>query len=209
VDSHKVAATPRSSNAVVFWGSVMVFGPMLACAAPLAAGAYIGVFGDLNSVIHPRTTLQLFLTLGATCFPFAVFVFGRGAWNQMRARASVDWPTVMGKIERSRAEYGTGIFSGYYYLALSYRYAVGGRDYHGTKVFFGAPRYGRKALAQALADKYPEGSDVTVRYEPNDPATAVLDSFDAKVWDDALPMILLLVAPFIVALFYKCSDGSC
>jgi hypothetical protein len=61
-------------------------------------------------------------------------------------------------------------------------------------------------IADGLADKYPAGAHVTVRYDPNDPVTAVLDTSDEIVWDDAWPstrpstwpMWFLLAGPFIM-----------
>ena len=167
----------------------------------------MGPFGDVHSVIHPRTALQLFLLLGAVFFPFGVFLAARGGWNQARARASVGWPTVVGKVERSEAKYGAGLYGGYFFLALSYRYAVGGRDYEGDRVQFGSSRFARKEFADRLADKYPAGAEVTVRYDPNDPVTAVLDSSDKMVWDDAWPMVILPMAPFLIALLYHSIGG--
>jgi hypothetical protein len=207
VDSDKVVSPPRSSDAVVFWGSVMVFGPMVACVAPLAAGWHLGVFGDVYSVIQPKTSLQLFLAFGAWCFPVAVFAAGHGGWNQARARASIGWPTVAGKVERSEVEYGAGRYGGYFRLAISYLYVVGDREYEGRRVRFGSPRFSRKEFADRFAEKFPKGAEIAVYYDPNDPVTAVLDSSDEMVWDDAWPIVVLTILPFLIALVNHAIEG--
>jgi hypothetical protein len=190
---------PHTADAVVFRGSVMFVAPRLACVVPLVAGWWLGVFGDVQSVIRPRTSFQLFVSLAAAFFPFSAFAVAHCCWNGARVRASVGWPTVTGRVERSEAEYGMGLYGGYWRLALAYRYTVGGREYEGDRLLFATLRFNRKDVAERLADKCPAGADVTVNYDPNDPVTAVLDASDELAWNDAWRAWLLLALPFIIS----------
>ena len=63
--------------------------------------------------------------------------------------------------------------------AVRYTYTAGGATYTADRVRFGentAERgEGARARAQAEADRYPEGQDVSVFYDPDDPSRAVLE----------------------------------
>jgi hypothetical protein len=185
----------------------MIVAPVLVCVAPLLAGWLLGVVSDVGSLVRPKTSLQLFVSVGAVFFPFAAFMAARGCWNEARARASVGWPTVAGRVERSQAEYGTSVFGGYWRLALAYRYAVGGRDYQGHRVQFGPQRFAGKDIAERLARKFQEGAEVLVHYDPNDPVTAVLDTSDEIAWEGSAPTLFFLAAPFIFGVLYYSIGG--
>ncbi|NPV87117.1 MAG: DUF3592 domain-containing protein [Anaerolineae bacterium] len=97
-----------------------------------------------------------------------------------KAAAAAAWPTVTGRVvsvevrehrhydsEDHRTEYS-------YEPIVEYTYTVGGRQYNGSKISFGANRFDRNT-AQRKAAAYPQGASVTVFYDPSDPAKAVLE----------------------------------
>jgi hypothetical protein len=82
---------------------------------------------------------------------------------------------------------------------VEYAYGVGGRDYHSTRLSFGAKTAGSQASAEAQAARYPEGSQVMVHYDPNNPSNAVLE---VKVAHDVAFIVVALVF-FGVAIFFS------
>ncbi len=86
-----------------------------------------------------------------------------------KARTMSRWPTVAGKISSSWA-----VLDG---ERVKYDYAVGGHSYVGHRVSWRAAGGSSTAdpTAQELAEKYPPGSAVTIFYDPNHPASAVLE----------------------------------
>lgn len=86
-----------------------------------------------------------------------------------KARTMSRWPTVTGRISFSWA-----VLDG---ERIKYDYAVGGHSYVGHHISWRAAGGSSSAdpTPQELAEKYPPGSAVTVFYDPNYPATAVLE----------------------------------
>jgi uncharacterized membrane protein YqaE (UPF0057 family) len=183
---------PRS---VAFWEWVMTVSPAIAFVLPLAAVWLLGGFVDFQWIDYPVTFFQSFAILGAMMFPFAAFYYARGRWNQARALASEAWPTVPGVIETSNVEQRltrSGIF---YKLALSYRYEVDGNGYDGDTAEFGPPRVTAQDLIEELAQKYPAGAKVTVHYDPDDPASSVLETSDEMARQNQWQIWLFAAVP--------------
>ncbi len=83
------------------------------------------------------------------------------------ARESVRWPAAEGEVVDvtiSRALRSTRVL---------YRFAVDGRVHEGRRIAFVDRARGR--TRSELAAEYPEGRRLTVRYDPDDPETAVLE----------------------------------
>ncbi len=199
VNSDQVA--PKPDDTVVFWGSAVIIGPVLVCVAPFVLGWVLGAIVDLRSLIRPTTPLQVFVSLGALWFPMAAFIAARRRWNSARARAAAAWPTVPGTVERSQVKQGAssrGLI--YHRLMLAYRYEVGGRRYEGDRVQFGPQWVSSLALIERLAAKYPARAQVTVRYDPGAPDTAVLETSDDMAGQNFWPVWWFLAAPFVLSL---------
>lgn len=100
-----------------------------------------------------------------------------------KARASVDWPAVAGRITGSevkvhRSETGTGRkrrTRTSYKPAVMFAYKVEGVPYSSDKVIFGSDSYDSRYKAEKVVNKYPAGTDVTVYYDPESPDYAVLE----------------------------------
>ena len=59
---------------------------------------------------------------------------------------------------------------------IRYAYRVGGRDYQSTRIYVGRPVLsGNPRDAAALVAKYPPEAQVSIHYNPNNPAEAVLE----------------------------------
>ena len=108
-------------------------------------------------------------------------------WRQWRAQR---WPATDGIVEGHRVKSTFGADSPDYQGRPVYRFEVEGSPYRADRLRFGTTSgvvSSDHALDQ-IQREYPVGSAVTVRYNPKDPAQAVLDpSFDF------LPAVLFLV----------------
>jgi Protein of unknown function (DUF3592) len=87
----------------------------------------------------------------------------------LRGLDSPRWPAASGVVADSRYERGT---DGEYYVAVEFTYDVQGRSHTRTQTLQTWPPTERRA-SRVLA-RYPEGSDVEVRYKPSKPSVAVV-----------------------------------
>jgi Protein of unknown function (DUF3592) len=79
-----------------------------------------------------------------------------------------------------------------------YRYTVNGVSYDGKRVRFGSELISRGEAEQVLG-RFPVGQSVTVHYDPNDPASSVLDR--ERVSGGVIVNLLLGMLLVITALF--------
>ncbi len=103
----------------------------------------------------------------------------RGNQKSMAQRQdSQNWSTTTGKILMSSVQSQRSSTGGYsIYPVIVYQYEVNGKNYQSQTV-----RVGDKFLkinvvgqAQKTVDKYPIGKEVTVYYDPNNPAECALE----------------------------------
>lgn len=93
-----------------------------------------------------------------------------------RGYASSSWPATQGVITQAEiveAEDSEG--DPVYQAAITYRYDVGGRLYSGSAITAMDESTSLRVFADKALARYPAGSEVTVHYQPDDPATAVLE----------------------------------
>ena len=93
------------------------------------------------------------------------------------ARASRDWPTVAGRIVRSeiRSNRGANGLPGFRAM-IRYAYVVDEEEYEGREVSGGNFPYRSARSANLRVAAFPVGELVTVRYSPDDPELAVLET---------------------------------
>lgn len=105
-----------------------------------------------------------------------------GVREAMLARASEGWPTAPGVVTRSRYDAGDTVRPRG--LLLEYDFTVSGQPYRGTRVHFGhSGPFVVLNEAYVVQDRYPEGSAVTVYYNPRDPYNSVLEpGFRPNQW---------------------------
>ena len=102
-----------------------------------------------------------------------VFLIVGGVYFRMLSLRSRSWPVVNGVITESHITYsGTGSKRRSSGSHVTYRYGVNGKFYNGNIVSY-APDILESATG--TVNRYPQGADVQVHYDPRDPATAVLD----------------------------------
>ena len=183
------------------WQLAMLAGPAAAFVLPLLVTGLLGGFDDFQLVNQPVTFLQALGTLGAMLFPFGTYLYIRRKWNQARVRLSQSWPTVPGKVQSSEIERRvTGLPAVLWKLALSYGYEVSGNWYQGDAVQFGPKYVSSKELIFAHAEKYPAGTAVTVHYDPDDPATSVLEISDEMAQQNSWQIWLCFLSPVVISI---------
>jgi hypothetical protein len=133
-------------------------------------------------------------------------------WTSRRQVAEAsNWPQTAGRIVSSTVEHyrqrvggaRTGSLVTFYEAVVEYDYSVSGRDYHSTRLSFGAKTAGSQQRAEAAAARYPEGSQVMVHYDPKNPANAVLDVRIAQ----GVTWIVVAIAFFGLAVFFSGAFG--
>jgi hypothetical protein len=141
------------------------------------------------------TFISLVMTLIFGAIGLGLLLFGRSA--RRKALASQSWPTVAGTVTESEVKItqdssGSGLDAQettHYKPVVKYQYSVEGMEYAGSRIAFGAMNSAHSA-ANAVVARYPAGASVTVRYDPEKPAEAVLET---KSGGGALLMVLGVV----------------
>ncbi len=128
-----------------------------------------------------------FLLPGAAVVLGAVFAAQSNSLRRKSAACAL-WPTVAGKITRSRIEAKiddnlTEVDGRHARreqelssATVRYAYRVGDREYQSTRLYVGRPVfYSNPRVAASLVTKYPANAQVSVYYNPANPAEAVLE----------------------------------
>lgn len=129
---------------------------------------------------HPHYAL-FFAVAGLMLAAFAL------ASRSQSSRAA-RWSKVAGRIVASRAEGRSSSSSPgsttrlVYEPVVEYAYAVAGQEYRGTRLSFGASVASRREWAEGKAAAYPVDREVTVHYDPDNPAESVLDPAGNFAW---------------------------
>jgi hypothetical protein len=93
-------------------------------------------------------------------------------WQSNRAGT---WPTAPGRIEHSRLiETVDSDNASSYEAHVRYAYTVMGTPYTGTRIAIGYACSGFRDTHAEIVKRLPAGAPVAVRYDPSDPASAVL-----------------------------------
>lgn len=131
----------------------------------------------------PLQNLAVLAAAGLAC-AYAAIQFGRA----LLARR---WPSVDGEIIDARLVHsGGGQSRDYVDSTVRYQYHVAGQSYSSSRVRFGRlaptswiPARDHPASAAALAQRYPRGKEVRVRYNPRHPESSILYlTPDFRVW---------------------------
>lgn len=132
-----------------------------------------------------NTGLKLFLTVVCLGAMTGGFFVGRMAYRSINeARQSVQWPTVPGRIVRSGVDVSVSEDRSRpvndretrsYSAVISYEFEVDGKPFTGSRIAVVSDQFGSEAWAEATAEKFPVGTDVTVSYNPDNPEQSVLE----------------------------------
>lgn len=126
-----------------------------------------------------------------------------------KAQASAEWPTANGTIksstvdverERERDSEGDIHYETKYIPNIVYQYQVEGMDYIGERVSFGGTSSSNQARAYKLTHQYPEGAEVTVYFNPEDPHDAVLQP--GTTWTTYVVLVMGVVFTLTGALIF-------
>lgn len=184
------------------WTFVAVL--VLLAAAIMAAAAYSSLFFELLQRWFPDAAHGF----GTLFFAAGGLLILASSWSyQRQAKATVQWPVVIGRIASSEVESfrervgsaRSGTRTTLYKAVIEYVYVVDGLEYHASRIAIGPyVATGSQARAAAQVAKYPVESAVEVHYDPQNPANAVLDVAYRQQW----LALLLAVGFFAAALFF-------
>jgi hypothetical protein len=142
---------------------------------------------------------------------FVAFTFGKPILDN--AKASRDWPSVPGVITRSAVATKRSDGKTMYSFDVVYRYQVEGRELTCNSVFFGGnTSSSNSSAAYKVTGRYPEGAEVDVYYEPENPANAVLEP--GARWQSyivfGIGLVFLIVGVLVLgsSLFYLLAAGA-
>jgi hypothetical protein len=144
------------------------------------------------------------VVLFAGGFGLAVLLFFFAA--RRTSKKSARWPSVRGKIVSSSVESfqkrESGRTTTYYTPAVEFSYQVHGVDYRSRQINLNVTMSGSQAGAEKVAARYPEGRDVDVHYDPDNPANAALENLTGFTWVLlAIALVCFGVAAYASGLF--------
>jgi len=127
-----------------------------------------------------------------------LFIYFR---NLSKVRASQAWPTaqrtvIQSWVRKSSSTDDDGSVSYSYYPEIRYQYHVMGTEYQGNKISFGPKVGGNRSRAEKMIEKYSTGAGVTVYYQPDNPANAILERSLSKI-SLVMGMVFFLAGIFI------------
>jgi uncharacterized protein DUF3592 len=133
---------------------------------------------------------------GAIAIAIGVALYISQFRQGLRATASKRWPVSPGTVIASALEKSPG-GRWRYRAAVQYRYRAGGKEYQSDRIFWGGNEGRQKHMASVIA-AYPQGAKVSVHYDPQDPAEAVLDPAQNI---GSRPLVLYAMAMITLGLF--------
>jgi Protein of unknown function (DUF3592) len=129
----------------------------------------------------------ILLMIGGIFFPIAAFIGGKALFDMWSARASTRWRVTQGRVTDTKIEeqeYTRRAWIGYeayheYLPKVTYTYEAAGSTYTNDLTAFSIGESESRAEAERVLRPYTKGAPVRVRYDPDDPATSVLQSTGA------------------------------
>lgn len=113
---------------------------------------------------------------GFICLLIAAVAAWLAHVTRAEARASRQWPTADGVITSCKLTVRELESGNEHRLEVAYTYSVGGANFDGDRVGpGGSPAFATAELARPAVQKYATGATVKVWYDPQDPATSLLD----------------------------------
>lgn len=131
-----------------------------------------------------------------------VVFIGLAVLQALKARRAANWPTVQGVVVESHVEAvrrrSENRISTSYYPRVTYQYRVNLQEYTGKQIGFGAESTS-SGKAERVRAQYAQGAPVTVFYDPEDPAKAVLEAKAKNFWSYLFLGVVLLAAGLAAA----------
>lgn len=124
-------------------------------------------------------------------------LFVYGLYLRSKLSACQRWPQATGTVTRSDLDTDDGIR-----ISVIYDYVVNGAGYRSSCVQFGTPTtYLLKSSAEAVLGRYPVDSHLTVYYNPENPAEAVLDRTSPGGLEYILIGIVFIIMTVVVVMY--------
>lgn len=132
---------------------------------------------NLLGYVIPIILGGIFAVLGIVLLVF-------GLREKKKAKETESWPVVDGKIVVSRMDQQTRTErdDGHthtrtvYTPIVEYTYEIGGKTYHGNRIFPGSTLSYDLGTAQGIINRYQPESTAKIHYDPSDPSNAVLET---------------------------------
>lgn len=111
----------------------------------------------------------LFAVIGA-------FIAYLGIRDLIRAKATVAWPTSPGKVlSSSVVEKRDSEGDLFYHAEVVYEFNVNNTTFSGKRISYGDYGTSNPSHAQEIVNRYPQDTNVTVSYMPNNPKECLLE----------------------------------
>jgi hypothetical protein len=123
----------------------------------------------------------IFFVLGLVFGGIGIILVITAIVSRKRAQVAQSWPTTMGQMLALNIEEHRSYDSQDHHTRISYKpvvqysYGVAGQAFYSDRIGFGANTFDRNT-AQLKIAPYTVGAGVTVHYNPEDPAKAVLET---------------------------------
>ncbi len=144
-------------------------------------------------------------------FGVAAIVFIQGAGVLYRAYASAGWPTAEGVVVSSTVSFhhGSNRSGAYFSPDVVYRYQVGRMYYVGDTITFASFATSNRSDMAKIAQRYPTGRKVAVRYDASHPEESVLEpGMTFNSWTKVLGASVFLLMGIGVLLFPRKKAGA-
>jgi hypothetical protein len=139
-----------------------------------------------------RRVLPLFALFWCAITGVAVGFVGVTVWRHLDAQRRFE--STMGVVVSSRVKSHSGSKSTTYSADIRYRYTVAGQEYTSSGYSFSEMSSSGGGYSRSLVDRHPPGKRVTVYYDPENPASAVLATeVPPMMW-----FLSLFLQPFIL-----------
>ena len=128
---------------------------------------FLTIAGVACSVIIP------ILILGGVGY----FLYKRSQQSGAARQIAQSWPSTTGTVLMSSVQWGSGSHSGSSYPVVVYQYTVNGQSYQSQTIKAGEQYLNVRIAGQAQTTvaRYPIGANVTVYYNPANPAESALE----------------------------------
>ena len=112
---------------------------------------------------------------GVLMLLIGALLIGVGLFALQRRSASRSWPQVPATIEESEVRPELFSETRMYKPLVRYRYAAPGGTFTGRNLATTGRLYAKPERAQKIVDRYPVGTTVMARYNPDDPSEALVE----------------------------------
>lgn len=176
------------------WLSLLAF--VGALAVMLYLDRQYGVTSAFPLKQHPTPPFIAFLLLGTLGFPLGGSLLIGALADWARAALSRSWPTAAARVLKS--EVVTTLGKGPRNIAdVRYEYEVAGKRYAGSTIRFSQGKYRFRDQAERVIERYPPGAEVAVHYDPDNPATAALETSSGAALYTILWSVIFLLFPWL------------